>query len=91
MNSLKMSGTYKCAATIPNQHEQRYRAFSSEFAINVVGIEPLRVISSRLPLNKNGEINLEVSENFKLPKFILSFPRCVRTLVQKFFGTLLMG
>ncbi|KAF1769463.1 hypothetical protein GCK72_001280 [Caenorhabditis remanei] len=63
MNSLKMSGTYKCAATIPNQHEQRYRAFSSEFAINVVGIEPLRVISSRLPLNKNGEINLEVCAN----------------------------
>ncbi|UMM10897.1 hypothetical protein L5515_000454 [Caenorhabditis briggsae] len=63
MNSLKMSGTYKCAATIPNHHDQRYRAFSSEFAINVVGIEPVRLISSHLPMNKNGEINLEVCAN----------------------------
>uniref|UniRef100_A0A1I7THQ4 Ig-like domain-containing protein n=1 Tax=Caenorhabditis tropicalis TaxID=1561998 RepID=A0A1I7THQ4_9PELO len=63
MNSLKQSGTYKCAATIPNHLDQRYRAFSSEFAINVVGIEPVKVISSVLPLNKNGEINLEVCAN----------------------------
>lgn len=63
MNSLKMSGTYKCAATIPNHHEQRYRAFSSEFAINVVGIEPVKVISSSLQRDKNGEISLEVCAN----------------------------
>ncbi|EGT39068.1 hypothetical protein CAEBREN_11130 [Caenorhabditis brenneri] len=63
MNSLRMSGTYKCAATIPNHHDQRYRAFSSEFAINVVGIEPVKVISSKLPVNRNGEINLEVCAN----------------------------
>ncbi|CAI5439788.1 unnamed protein product [Caenorhabditis angaria] len=61
---LTMSGAYKCSATIPTD-PNRHRAVSSEFPINVVGIQAPTVISSHLPLHKNGEIEIEICANPK--------------------------
>lgn len=60
MDTLRMSGAYKCAASVPNHPDPRYRAYSSEFPITVVGIEPVKIFTDHLIAGQSGEINLEV-------------------------------
>ncbi|CAD6184967.1 unnamed protein product [Caenorhabditis auriculariae] len=62
-NQLQMSGSYRCYATIPNQVEARYKAYSSEFNVNVVGIEEPKLIDYHLPYHREGHIELEVCAN----------------------------
>ncbi|CAB3410812.1 unnamed protein product [Caenorhabditis bovis] len=65
LKNIRMSGSYRCHATIPNLNYSRHRGFSTEIPINVVGIETPRVISSHLPIGQTGHIDLEICANPK--------------------------
>ncbi|VDM75093.1 unnamed protein product [Strongylus vulgaris] len=56
-NALTMTGTYRCQATTS---EQKNKAISSEFNVNVVGIEKVAVLHYHLPYGKLGYIEAEV-------------------------------
>ncbi|KAK6727364.1 hypothetical protein RB195_005200 [Necator americanus] len=74
-NSLTMTGTYRCQATTS---EQKNKAISSEFSINVVGIENVAVLHHHLPYGKLGYIEVEVCANPKPEIFWLTSDAIVR-------------
>ncbi|VDO36277.1 unnamed protein product, partial [Haemonchus placei] len=68
-NSLTMTGAYRCQATTP---EQKNKAISSEFNINVVGIEKVATVHHHLPFGHLGYIEVEVCANPKPEIFWLT-------------------
>ncbi|KAK5985658.1 hypothetical protein GCK32_020992, partial [Trichostrongylus colubriformis] len=51
-----MTGAYRCQATAS---EEKSKAISSEFNINVVGIEKIETIHYHLPFGQLGHIEVE--------------------------------
>ncbi|VDP27768.1 unnamed protein product [Heligmosomoides polygyrus] len=68
-NSLTMTGAYRCQATTA---EEKHKAISSEFAVNVVGIEKISILHYHLPYGKLGHIEVEVCANPKPEIFWLA-------------------
>ncbi|KAK6059348.1 hypothetical protein COOONC_03025, partial [Cooperia oncophora] len=64
-----MTGAYRCQATTS---EQKNKAISSEFNINVVGIEKISTIHHHLPYGQLGFIEVEVCANPKPEIFWLT-------------------
>ncbi|KHJ81267.1 hypothetical protein OESDEN_19047 [Oesophagostomum dentatum] len=74
-NSLTMTGTYRCQATTS---EEKNKAISSEFNVNVVGIEKVAVLHYHLPFGRLGYIEAEVCANPKPEIFWLTPDAIVR-------------